>query len=158
MLDEAFGMAGIRSRKNIETHREYEQGLPQIKGNPVLIREVLSNLFSNAMDAVEEEGVIRIGASRANGTVAVKISDNGVGIPEDRKRHLFEPFATTKPNGQGLGLFAAKHIMEMHYGTVEVESSERKGTSVIVRLPVAPSQDETDPAERSDNLLSTQSR
>ena len=63
-LDEAFGMAGLRNRKNVETRRDYERGTLHVKGNPVLIREALSNIFSNAMEAVDDEGVITIGPHR----------------------------------------------------------------------------------------------
>ena len=58
-----------------------------------------------------------------------------MGIPQEMKEHLFEPFYSSKLNGTGLGLFAAKHILEMHQGSVEVESTEGHGTSVTVTLP-----------------------
>ena len=74
----------------------------------------------------------------ADGTVVISVSDNGIGIPEHRKKHLFEPFETTKPKGQGLGLFGARHIVELHNGRIQVESKEGEGTEVIVSLPAAP--------------------
>ena len=153
LLDEAFGMAGLRNRKSIIIQREYSDGLFRVRGNPVLIREALSNIFSNSMDAVEKDGLITIGASRVNGHVIVSITDNGVGIPANRMAHMFEPFQTTKPNGHGLGLFAAKHILEMHQGTVEVENEEGTGTKVTVTLPAGHPPVESE-AESSDNQLS----
>lgn len=137
LLDESLGMAGLRTSKRIETRWSYSEDLPKVQGNPVLIREALSNFFSNSLEAVEEGGQISIDASRDGEFVAVKISDDGAGIPADELEHLFEPFHTTKPQGQGLGLFAAKHILEMHQGTVEIQSSDGSGATVIVRLPVA---------------------
>lgn len=102
---------------------------------------------------------IRTTAFRDNGSVIVRISDNGEGIPEGVKGRLFQPFHSSKPNGTGLGLFAAKHILEMHQGSVEVESREGQGTSVTVRLPAAPHEKgEGAPRNRSDTLLLELSR
>ena len=154
LLDEALGMAGLRNHKRIDTIRAYGEDLAYIRGNPVLIREAFSNIFSNAMEAVTDgEAVITVDASRVNGTVIVRVSDNGEGISDDRIPRLFEPFNTTKPNGQGLGLFAAKHILEMHEGSVEIASEQGEGTCVTMSLPVAPSEDDG-PEESNDNLLS----
>ena len=140
LLDESLGMAGLRTSKRIETRWSYADDLPKIRGNPVLIREALSNFFSNALEAVEEGGQISIDATREGEFVAVRISDNGVGIPSDEFEHLFEPFHSTKSQGQGLGLFAAKHILEMHQGSVEIQSSEGSGATVTVKLPIAESE------------------
>ena len=137
LLDESLGMAGLRSSKRIETRWSYADGLPEIRGNPVLIREALSNFFSNSLEAVEEGGLISIDVAREGEFVAVMISDDGVGIPSDQIEHLFEPFHTTKSQSQGLGLFAAKHILEMHQGTVEIQSTQGSGATVIVKIPVA---------------------
>ena len=104
-----------------------------MNGNPVLIREAFSNIFSNSMEAVEDGGQIEVSATRVNGSVVVRISDDGVGIAQEKMARLFEPFRTTKPNG--LGLFAAKHILEMHEGSVEVDSVEGQGTTVTLSLP-----------------------
>ena len=81
LLDESLGMAGLRSSKRIETRWSYSDDLPQIRGNPVLIREGLSNIFSNSLEAVEEGGQISIDVAREGEFVAVRISDDGVGIP-----------------------------------------------------------------------------
>lgn len=151
LLDESLGMAGLRSSKRIETRWSYSEDLPKIRGNPVLMREALSNLFSNALDAVEDGGQISIDASQEGEFAAVRISDDGVGIPMDEIQHLFEPFHTTKPEGQGLGLFAAKHILEMHQGTVEIQSSNGPGATVIVKIPVASCEAAINPFE--DELL-----
>ena len=136
LLEEGLGMAGLRTSKRIETSWSCADDLPKVQGNPVLIREALSNFFANAMDAVDDGGWIGVEATHDGEHVVVKISDDGVGIPSDELKHLFEPFHTTKPNGQGLGLFAAKHILEMHRGSVEMQSSQGEGTTVIVTLPL----------------------
>ena len=158
LLDEALGMAGLRNLKRIKTIRDYGEDPLSIKGNPVLIQEAFSNIFSNAMDAgTDGTAVITSNAARGKGVVIVRISDNGEGIARDRMTHLFEPFHTTKPDGQGLGLFAAKHILEMHEGSVEITSEEGEGTCVIISLPGAHSEDDG-PEGGTDNLLSLGSR
>ena len=137
LLDESLGMAGLRYSKRVDTRWSFADDLPEIRGNPVLIREGLSNFFCNSLEAVEEGGMISIDVAREDDFVAVRITDDGVGIPPDVLKHLFEPFHTTKSHGQGLGLFAAKHIFEMHQGTVEIQSSKGSGATVIVKIPVA---------------------
>ena len=112
-----------------------------------MIREALSNFFSNALEAVDEGGQIGIDASCEGEFVVVRISDDGVGIPSEELDHLFEPFHTTKPQGQGLGLFAAKHILEMHQGTVEIQSTNGSGATVIVKIPEAAAQVGVSPFE-----------
>jgi len=147
LLDESLGMAGLRSSKRIETRWSFSDDLPKIRGNPVLIREGLSNLFSNSLEAVEEGGLISIEVTTEGEFVAVSISDDGVGIALEELEHLFAPFYTTKPQGQGLGLFAAKHIFEMHQGSVEIQSSKGTGVTVIVKIPAAPPEVVFDPVD-----------
>ena len=135
LLTESFGMAGLRNRTKIRPRWECQDNLPKISGNPVLLREALFNIFSNAMEAVNDDGVIRTEASQANGSVVIRVSDDGSGIPQEVMEHLYEPFRSTKSNGSGLGIFAAKHILEMHSGTLDIETEEGRGTSVTVTLP-----------------------
>ena len=70
------------------------------------------------------------------------ITDNGAGIPDDKIAHLFEPFYSTKPDGHGLGLFAARHILDMHPGSIRVSSEKGRETCVTVVLPAVPTLDE----------------
>jgi signal transduction histidine kinase len=136
LLEEGLGMAGLRTSKRIETRWSCADDMPKVHGNPVLIREALYNFFSNAMDAMDAGGRIGVEVAREGEYVVVKISDDGVGIPAGEMKHFFEPFHTTKPDGQGLGLFAAKHILEMHQGSVEMQSYQGVGSTVIVKLPL----------------------
>ena len=136
MLNEAFGMAGLRAKTKFSARWECQENLPRLSGNPVLLREALFNIFSNAMEAVDDGGVISTSASQVNGDLVVRISDDGAGIPQEVMEHLFKPFQSTKPNGSGLGIFAAKHILEMHQGTLTIETEDGHGTTVTVTLPV----------------------
>jgi signal transduction histidine kinase len=152
LVSDALGTAGTRNPKRTETSLECASGLPKVEGNPVLLREALSNILANAIEAVTEGGSIAIAVSQVGGAIVTRISDNGPGIPKEHLAHLFEPFYTTKPGGQGLGLFAAKHILEMHGGSVDVETKEGEGTEVKVTLPafLPKEQDETEGLEDSN--------
>ena len=150
LLGEAYGMAGLHTSKVIDSKWEYQDELPKVEGNPVLLREALSNVFSNAIDAVNERGVLHTTAVQVNGDVVACISDNGDGIPVEFMDRLFEPFQTTKATGSGLGLFAAKHIVELHHGRLEVESEKGRGTSVKVTLPALKAGAETEEGSRGE--------
>jgi signal transduction histidine kinase len=157
LLDEGLGMAGLKTFERIETRWSCPDDLPKVQGNPILIREALSNFFSNAMEAVESKGQITIDASLEEGFITIKISDDGEGIPQDKMKYLFQPFHTTKPYGQGLGLFAAKHILEMHRGSVEIQSAEGLGSTVIINLPVAGPKAHLNPFEDEPEALTASS-
>ena len=154
VLNDAFGIAALAEPKRIETRWDYVDELPKIEGNPVLLREALSNIFSNAMEAVGDDGLIAIATSQSDGFVVIRILDNGEGISGEALVHLFEPFQSTKPGGRGLGLFAAKHILEMHRGSVDIRSEEGKGTTVTMRLPTILSENgDESPEQDTDTLL-----
>ena len=135
LLSEAFGMAGLQDHKSLSTDWSYDDDLPKVSRNAVLLREGFSNIFRNTMDAVDSKGMISTTAYRVNGSVVVRISDDGAGISDEVAEHLFEPLSTTNEKGSGLGLFATKHILEMHKGSVEIESEPDRGTSVTLTLP-----------------------
>ena len=103
LMDEAVGIAKLRHRTRAETRRDFPDTLPKGSGNPVLIREAFSNIFSNALEAIDQGGVVEIGAVQVNGTIVLRVSDNGIGISRAEMERLFEPFHSTKSNGHGLG-------------------------------------------------------
>jgi PAS domain S-box-containing protein len=111
------------------------------------LRQVFSNLLANSLDAVDEEGTIKLRVSTGaalNGRrrVRVTVADNGKGIPTSARRHMFEPFFTTKGTvGTGLGLWVSKQIIDKHGGTIRMRSSSegaRRGTVFSIILPVEP--------------------
>lgn len=95
------------------------------------IREVIINLLSNAMDAMENGGILTIRTYDDEDKVIVEIGDTGVGIPEEIKEEVFEPFYSTKGiKGTGLGLSIAKNIIEDHNGSIKLESKIGEGTTL----------------------------
>lgn len=98
----------------------------------------LLNIFINAIEAMTpDEGVLRISTAHENGKVYIRIADNGIGIPEENKARLFDPFFTNKTKGTGLGLTSTQNIILNHKGTITVESKIGEGTLFSIILPVA---------------------
>lgn len=126
---EARGI-GIRVDKKSGT-------IPPIAVDPAEIREVLTNLIFNAIDAMPRGGTISLRTRRDEEWVVVEVEDSGVGMTPETVEHCFEPFYTTKgENGTGLGLSVAYGIMRRHGGHVAIRSRVRKGTLVTLRLPI----------------------
>ena len=100
-----------------------------------LMQRVFTNLILNAIQAMPEGGQLTISAAASDGTVLMTVEDTGVGIREDIKDKLFSPLFTNKAKGTGLGLAVCKRIVELHDGTITVESEEGRGARFVVNLP-----------------------
>jgi PAS domain S-box-containing protein len=113
------------------------QDLPQIAGDPTLLRQVVHNLLQNAQDALVEmeEPQIVVETAAEESAIRLSIVDNGCGFPEDLMARLFEPYVTTKPKGTGLGLAIVKKIIEEHHGRMKIVNIPPHGASVNVYLP-----------------------
>ena len=107
--------------------------------DPAQFEQVLTNVTVNARDAMPDGGAIRIRTASVDDHVELTVIDEGIGIPEDAIPHLFEPFYTTKPAGQGtgLGLATVYGIVEQAGGRIEVRSTVGEGTTFRILLPVA---------------------
>lgn len=108
--------------------------------DPKLMRQVVGNLISNALKYTPAGGEVIVYVSNGGRYVTIRVSDNGIGIPKEDRVRLFEPFhrASNAQNmpGTGLGLTIARQAVELHGGTIKVESQVNVGTSVIVSLPI----------------------
>jgi signal transduction histidine kinase/AraC-like DNA-binding protein len=114
--------------------------LPLIQADPVRLRQILLNLLSNAKKYTEE-GEITLGAEAAPPFLHIFVKDTGIGIPEDQREHIFEPFGTGDhpagaPPGIGLGLSITSHLVSLHNGTIKVDSCVGKGSTFHVFLPL----------------------
>lgn len=112
-----------------------------VNGDPPQMQQVVMNLVVNGMEAMKDlagarEMVIDSQFSPED-QVLVTIRDNGPGIPEDLIEHIFDPFFTTKPRGTGMGLSISRTIVELHGGTLRVESMVGTGTTFFLTLPEA---------------------
>jgi signal transduction histidine kinase len=101
------------------------------------MEQVFINILSNATDAMPEGGDIFITTEQQGDDVQIRISDTGAGIPPENLSRVFDPFFTTKETGSGtgLGLSICYGIVKQHGGTIEISSTQGKGTTVTVRLP-----------------------
>ncbi|MBU1983817.1 HAMP domain-containing protein, partial [bacterium] len=115
--------------------------LPPLNADRERLGQVLLNLLLNARQASAAGEEIRVAAESVseNGASAIRISvaDRGQGIAPENLSHVFEPFFTTRKRGTGLGLANARKIVEIHGGTISIESTVGKGTAVFVTLPIA---------------------
>jgi signal transduction histidine kinase len=110
--------------------------LRPISGDPAEVREMLTNLVFNAVDAMPSGGTITIKTQMEDSEISLRVQDSGTGMNEETRRRCLEPFFTTKgEKGTGLGLAAVYGIIERHHGTIEVESEIGCGTTFCVRLP-----------------------
>ncbi|OGW38084.1 MAG: hypothetical protein A2Y97_00305 [Nitrospirae bacterium RBG_13_39_12] len=122
---------------NIELITILSDDLPPVKGNSSELREVLTNIVFNSIDAMPGGGKISIETRSVNNEVCIRVTDTGVGISDEIKRKIFDPFFTTKGViSDGLGLSIAFSIISRHGGRIEVDSEEGRGTGINIILPV----------------------
>ncbi len=110
----------------------------KIRTDPMLLQRAITNLVTNAIQAMPDGGKLEINGQQKNNQVVITVADTGVGIPDEIKPKLFTPMMTTKAKGQGFGLAVTKRLIEALNGTISLESEVNKGTKFIVQLPINP--------------------
>jgi signal transduction histidine kinase len=138
-IENTLRLLSYRLKKGVKVQRNYDPTLPKICAYGSELNQVWTNLFDNAIDAMEEQGVLEILTMRDGDCVLVKVIDSGGGIPEAVRSRIFEPFFTTKAvgKGSGLGLDVVRRIVEnRHRGSIAVESGGGK-TRFLIRLPLS---------------------
>jgi signal transduction histidine kinase len=126
-----------RLKNGVEVVREYDREIPRMLVRGRELNQVWTNLITNAIDAMDGKGRLRIVTKCADGRVLVEVADTGSGIPPEIRDRIFEPFFTTKGvnEGTGLGLDIAARVVRNHGGSIEVAS--KPGNTVFgVRLPL----------------------
>jgi signal transduction histidine kinase len=112
--------------------------LPPVAGDRELLQQALTNLVANAIQAMPKGGTVTLGARLGpDGSVEIRIADEGVGIPAQDLEKIFRLYFTTKSQGSGIGLSMVYRIVQMHDGRIDVESEVDRGTVMTVTLPVA---------------------
>jgi len=116
--------------------------VPGMAGDPAELREAMTNLILNAVDAMPAGGTLSLTTALENGEIVVTVADSGVGIPEAIRGKIFDPFFTTKgPQGTGLGLSMTYGILSRHGARISVESREGQGTVFRLTFPPGEAQD-----------------
>jgi len=135
MLDEVLALNAAWAEEQ-GVHVSRTGAGASVHADPGLLRRVLINLVSNAFDAMPSGGELTCDVAAHDGRVVVEVRDTGVGIPEDVRTHLFEPYFTTRSTGTGLGLAIARRVVEEMGGTIAlIPAVPGPGTIARIELP-----------------------
>ena len=135
-------VAFLRGKQSpdVEIEEVYPATVVPILGDRGQLMQLLTNILNNAYDAMSGKGLIRVLVRRQASRAEVEIVDQGPGIPPEAAPHIFEPFYTTKPEGQGtgLGLAICHGIVQSHHGTITARNVPGAGAGFLVSLPLRP--------------------
>lgn len=126
--------AARASEVRLETH--WATDLPPVPADPDLLARALSNLVTNALEAMPDGGVLTVSTATRGRHAEVAVGDTGPGLDAAQRELLFQPYHTTKPSGTGLGLVIVQGIVSDHRGYVEVDSQPGRGTTFRLLLPL----------------------
>ena len=110
--------------------------LPNIYADEGHLKELFTNIFKNAVEAMPEGGRLSVGFAVEDNYLRITVEDTGCGIPPENLKEIYDPFYTSKMSGAGIGLAKAYMIVEEHHGLIDVDSEEGRGTSFAVKLPI----------------------
>ncbi|MDB4957052.1 MAG: sensory transduction histidine kinase [Myxococcales bacterium] len=133
----------IAASRGVALEAQVAPETPQVKADPIRLRQILYNLISNAVKFTNAAGFVRVSAAVDGRGVAIRVSDTGIGIAPDDVKRLFRAFEQVnlpsgdRPGGTGLGLALTKQLVDMHGGSIDVTSQLGHGTTFTVHLPVA---------------------
>jgi two-component system NtrC family sensor kinase len=142
LIDEVVSIMSLKAREEyISVTCNVQDALPMMMVDSSQVKQMLVNLVQNGIDAIAESGEVSISAhlNEAGDYAEIEVSDNGSGIPRENISELFNPFYTTKEMGKGtgLGLSIVYGIVKMHSGDISVDSKLGKGTTFLIKLPLA---------------------
>jgi len=138
LIDEALSLTvSAEARTRIDVRREVPPEMGSATLDPSLVRHVLTNFISNAVDAMSHGGRLVVKARREGDQLALTVEDSGPGIGTEERKHIFEPFYSTKPKGKGtgLGLSICREIAGALKGRIEVESAPGRGAAFTLYVP-----------------------
>jgi PAS domain S-box-containing protein len=152
LIDDVLGVYATKlQNRNITVHRRYRcnQCVQECQACFIVsageMRQIISNLLANGMDALNDNGTLYIRASRTNSLnesgphIHLTIADNGCGVRKEHLTRIFEPFFTTKESfGTGLGLWVTQELVRKHHGVIRVRSSKDRGTVFRITFPAMP--------------------
>jgi len=139
ILQRTIELMGYQGRlKDVQIIKDFAAGLPPLQANEGELRQVFVAVITNALDAMNDSGVLSIGTLQEGNVLSITIGDTGAGIPPEQVSRVFEPFFTTKSGqkGTGLGLSIARKIVANYTGDITLASVQGKGTTVTITLPL----------------------
>jgi signal transduction histidine kinase len=139
-IDATLTLLRNKTKNKIKISKFYDEKMNNIECYPGQLNQVFMNILNNGIQAIPEDrkdGEITIYTEEEKDKVVIRIKDNGVGIPEEIKNRIWEPFFTTKPVGvgTGLGMSITFGIIEKHSGSIDLMSEVGKGTEFVITLP-----------------------
>lgn len=135
LINEALFIVKDKVKSGVDIKFDRENGLSPMLCDREYMRICIINLIINAVQAIKEEGEVRIECGREDPWTYVRISDDGEGIERDELDRIFEPYYSTKRLGIGIGLAITKRFVEEHGGSITAASEIGKGTTMTIRLP-----------------------
>jgi two-component system NtrC family sensor kinase len=134
LIKETF--SHVKTPENVKTVIELGE-LQKIEADKDMMKRIFVNLAVNGIQAMEEKrGILKVSTKETNGFIEVKFKDTGIGIKKENIPKIFTPFFTTKAQGMGVGLSICKRFVEIHDGSIKVESEEGEGSIFTVKLPI----------------------
>lgn len=122
--------------KKIKIDEKFTKDIPEVSVDYEQMRRAFINIIKNSIQALPEQGYLRLTTLFNKDHVGIEIFDKGEGIPEEEMLNLFTPFYSSKRGGTGLGLYLTREIIAIHNGLIEIDSEETKWTKVNIFLPV----------------------
>ena len=122
--------------RDIVVETELRSDLPLLQLDRDQMKQAFYNIIKNSFEAMKRRGILRIRTDADDARVRVSFTDNGGGMPADALSRVFEPYYTTKASGSGLGLLIVRRIVREHGGELAIESTEGKGLTLTIRLPL----------------------
>lgn len=129
-------LKNLFQERRIRVDLKLDREIPLVKADFNQMKQVILNLFQNAIDSTPPDGSVTVVTSLVDGDIILSMKDTGSGISEDELPRIFEPFFTTKVTGVGLGLSIIKKIVTDHNGEITVASRKDEGAEFVIKLPV----------------------
>jgi PAS domain S-box-containing protein len=130
-------VAAVQIPSTVEVTVIVEQDCCTMIVDPTMMKRILANLITNALQAMSDGGKLTIAAIKKQDEVHISVQDTGQGIPEENRAKIFQPLFSTKAKGQGFGLAVVKRLVEAHNGTITFNTEVGKGTAFTLVIPLA---------------------
>jgi signal transduction histidine kinase len=143
LLDAASVIRGMADQKQIQVEVESPEPGSAVWGDAGRLKQVLFNLLSNAIKFTPDGGTVRVGARKRGTTVQLEVTDTGIGVAPGDQERIFGEFQqvdgseTRQFQGTGLGLALTRKLVEMHGGSIQIQSDLGKGSTFTITLPLA---------------------